>query len=76
MGSNDSTTSIIYSQKHKLDAVAVGADQTVYATSEAQIFTVKGDAMKRVSGVTGNDRMTIMVTNEHSTYACSVTGSV
>ena len=32
--------------------------------------------MTRVSGITSNEKMNVLVSNEHSTYAGSVTGYI
>ena len=48
----------------------------MYITSENIIYAQKNGATTRVRGVTSNEKMKVMVANEHSTYAGSVTGFI
>ena len=76
MTSNGAHTSTIIAQKQRPDGVAVSADQTVYVSSETNIYAQRNGAMTRVSGITSNEKMNVLVSNEHSTYAGSVTGYI
>ena len=76
MTSGGANTSTIIAQKDRPDATAVGPDQTVYVSSEAIIYAMKGGNTTRVSGITSNERMKVLVSNEQSVYAGSVTGYI
>lgn len=52
------------------------ADDTVYYTSETQVFALCNGEQKRVSGVTTDQVMEVIVANDHSVYAGSNTGFV
>ena len=76
MTSGGAHTSTIIAQKDRPDATAVGPDQTVYVSSETFIYAMKNGNMTRVSGITSNEKMKVLVSNEHSVYAGSVTGYI
>jgi len=62
--------------KDKIDSTATAADGSVYYSSETSVYALRNAVSTRVTGVTTNQKMDVLVSNDHSVYAGSITGFV
>lgn len=62
--------------KDKTNGITTAADNTVYFSSETYVHCLNNGQMSIVSGVTTDQKMDALVSNDHSVYAGSITGFV